>query len=52
MGNDQSDLTEAEFKQQWKVSEQVNGLTTWENKKYPQYKVVQYNIRDDPIETN
>jgi hypothetical protein len=35
MGNHNSDLTEAEFKNQWRQVHQIDGLTVWENKKYP-----------------
>jgi hypothetical protein len=32
------------------VSDQINGLTVWELKKDPRFKLEQYNIREDVAE--
>jgi hypothetical protein len=39
MGNNSSDISEKEFLQKWKVSDQINQLTIWENKENPDQKL-------------
>lgn len=39
MGNNNSDLTDAQFRQQWQTLTQFNGRNVWQNKQNPTLKL-------------
>lgn len=39
MGNNNSDMTEAEFRQKWRLTDSVGSISVWENKENPDQKV-------------
>lgn len=52
MGNNNSNLTEAQFKEHWKQVDIIDGVTIWENKQNPIQRVEQYSVRDEGVENS
>ena len=46
MGSSSSDMTEAEFRQEWKQVENTGETVIWQNKRFPEERLEQFRVRD------
>lgn len=47
MGNNNSDMSEAEFRQKWRPIESAGSVSVWQNKENPDQKVEQYEVKEN-----
>ena len=46
MGSSSSDMTESEFRQEWKQVENTGETVIWQNKRFPEERLEQFRVRD------